>query len=201
MTSFYSQQELKKIGFKKVGTNVLLSRKASIYQAQNMEIGSNTRIDDFCILSGNIKIGDYVHIAAYCGLYAGTAGIEIKAFTNCSSRTMIYAKCDDFSGENLFGPMIPEQYKYVYEAGVTIEEYVLVGTGVTILPGIVIGEGVAIGGMSLVKKSLSPWWIYAGVPCQKIKKRKKTLLEKKDRFLREQGTQSTQSNMDRLDDL
>ena len=54
MNSFYTENELKQIGFKRIGENVLISRKASIYQPELIEIGNNVRIDDFCILSGNI---------------------------------------------------------------------------------------------------------------------------------------------------
>jgi acetyltransferase-like isoleucine patch superfamily enzyme len=43
-TSFLSKEELTKIGFKKIGKNVFLSRKASIYGPENMEIGNNVRI-------------------------------------------------------------------------------------------------------------------------------------------------------------
>ena len=66
MNSFYTDSELKEIGFKSVGSNILLSRKASIYSPEKISIGNNVRIDDFCILSGNITIGNYCRIAAYC---------------------------------------------------------------------------------------------------------------------------------------
>ncbi|MCB6803967.1 hypothetical protein LI178_31950, partial [Enterocloster bolteae] len=55
---------LKAIGFLKYGKNVLVSRKASIYNPEQMVLGDNIRIDDFCILSGNIKLGSYIHIPA-----------------------------------------------------------------------------------------------------------------------------------------
>jgi len=64
-TSFLSESELKTIGFLKYGTNVLVSRKASIYNPEQIVLGDNIRIDDFCILSGNIKLGSYIHISAY----------------------------------------------------------------------------------------------------------------------------------------
>ena len=75
MNSFYSIDEIKKIGFKSIGNNVLISKKASFYNAETMVIGNNVRIDDFCILSGIIEIRDYVHIAAYSGLFAGSEKI------------------------------------------------------------------------------------------------------------------------------
>ena len=62
---FYSESELKNLGFKKIGSNVLISKKASLYGVSQMEIGDNVRIDDFCILSGNIMLGSNIHISAY----------------------------------------------------------------------------------------------------------------------------------------
>ena len=78
MNSFYSNEELKQLGLKSFGKNVLISKKCSIYGADKISIGNNVRIDDFCILSGKIVIGNYVHISAYSALYAG--GGRIKAY-------------------------------------------------------------------------------------------------------------------------
>ena len=36
MNSFYSIDEIKKIGFKSIGNNVLISKKASFYNAETM---------------------------------------------------------------------------------------------------------------------------------------------------------------------
>ncbi len=85
-SSFYSENELAEIGFKSFGQNVMISKKASIYGAGSIEIGNNVRIDDFCILSGKIKLGDYIHISAYSSLFAGDKGIEMKDFCTLSSR-------------------------------------------------------------------------------------------------------------------
>ncbi len=69
MNSFYSKLELDQIGFNKIGNNVLIIRKCSIYSPEFISIGNNVRIDDFCILSGKINLGSQIHIAAFCGLY------------------------------------------------------------------------------------------------------------------------------------
>ncbi len=66
--SYYSNDELKKIGFKSIGKNIKISTKASIYEPENIEIGDRSRIDDFCLLSGKISIGKFVHLAPYCNL-------------------------------------------------------------------------------------------------------------------------------------
>lgn len=183
MNSFYSETELKKIGLKKVGENVYISRKASIYNPDRISIGDNVRIDDFCILSGNISIDNYVHIAAYSALYGGSAGIVIGKYSNISSRVCIYAISDDYSGETMTNPLIPEKFKNLIQQQVVIEDNVIIGTGTTILPGITIAQGVAIGAMSLVKKQTTPWAIYAGIPAKKIKERSKKLLELENEFI------------------
>ena len=111
MTSFYTDQELQNLGLKEYGTNVLISRKCSIYGASHISIGNNVRIDDFCILSGNIKIGNYVHISAYTSMFSGDSHIVIGDFVALSSRNVIYAESDDYSGESMVNPMVPDEYK------------------------------------------------------------------------------------------
>ena len=175
MNSFYSQEELREIGFKKIGKNVLISKKTSIYLPNEIEIGNNVRIDDFCILSGKIKIGNYVHIAAFVALY-GKYGIEIGDFCGCSARTTIYSATDDFSGEYLISPMVPRDLTNVTGGKVILENYVQVGANTVIMPNVILSEGSCIGAMSLVKKNTENWKIYAGIPCKEVKKRKKEVI-------------------------
>ena len=147
-TSFYSNDELKEIGLKKWGEGVQISRKASIYGADKISIGNNVRIDDFCILSGKIEIGSYVHIAAYSALYGGTEGIYIEDYANLSSRVSVYSISDDYSGESMTSPMIPDEYKAVVSKPVIIRKHVIIGSTSVILPGVRLLEGSAFGSFS-----------------------------------------------------
>ena len=182
-TSFLSENELFALGLKSCGSNVKISRKASLYGVENISIGTNVRIDDFCILSGNITIGNNVHIAAYSALYGASEGIEIHDFANISSRVGVYAISDDFSGMSMTNPTIPNEYKLMCEKHVLIEKHAIIGTGSTILPGVKIAEGCAIGAMSLCKDSTIPWGIYAGVPAKKINNREKNLLKLEQTYI------------------
>ena len=68
---FLTKKQIDKIGFKSIGDDVLISDKASIYNPSDIEIGSNVRVDDFCIISagnGGIKIGSNIHIAIFSSL-------------------------------------------------------------------------------------------------------------------------------------
>lgn len=183
--SFYSEVELKEMGFKQIGQNVKISRKASIYSASDMILGDNVRIDDFCVLSGKVELGNYIHIAVYSAIFGGDAGVKMNDFTCLSSRCVVYAISDDYSGESMTNPMVDMKYRNVISKRVELGRHVLIGSGSTILPGVTIGEGTSVGSMSLVRTSLDAWGIYAGIPCRFLKERSKKLLELEQEFLQE----------------
>lgn len=173
MTSFYTEEELYTLGFESIGSNVLISKKASFYGVESIRIGNNVRIDDFCILSGFIEIGNYIHIAPYSAIYGGEKGVKINDFANISSRVCIYSISDDYLGEGLTNPMIPDSFKKVESKAVLVGKHVIIGSGSTILPGVELKQGTAVGSMSLVKNSTEEWSIIAGIPAKIIKKRRK----------------------------
>lgn len=176
MNSFYSEIELKELGLKSFGSNVLISKKCSIYSPEKISVGNNVRIDDFCILSGNITLGNNVHVSAYCALY-GAQGIEFKDYSGCSARTTIYSAMDDFSGDYLIGPMNPKGTTNVTGGKVTIGQYVQLGAHCLIFPDITIHEGSVVGALSLVTKDIPGWSIYVGVPARKLRDRNRGLLK------------------------
>ncbi len=190
MTSFYSEEELKTLGLRACGRNVLLSRRASIYGAQEISIGDNVRIDDFCILSGRVALGSYIHIAAYTALYGGDAGITVADFANLSSRVAVYSVSDDYSGETLTNPMIPDKYKHIDSRPVHIGRHVIIGSTSVVLPGSDIGEGCAFGSFSFIRGEIAPWGVYAGIPVKRLKDRKRDLLALEQAFLAEEQSRS-----------
>ena len=177
MTSFYNEEELRQIGLKSVGNNVLLSKKTSIYSPQTISIGNNVRIDDFCILSGDIIIGDYCHISAYSALY-GSKGIILEGFCGISPRCVILSASDDFGGNYLVGAQFPSEYTNVQGGTVYLKKYSQLATNTIVFPNITIGEGAVTGAMSIVNRNLEPWTINTGIPINKSRPRQKGLLNK-----------------------
>jgi acetyltransferase-like isoleucine patch superfamily enzyme len=174
--SFYSEVELHRLGFKELGQNVLISRKASIYSPENISIGNHVRIDDFCILSGNIKLNNYIHISAFTALY-GKFGIEMEDYSGLSPRCTIFSASDDFSGNFLIGPMVDKNLTNVTGGLVLIKMFAQLGAGCIVMPNLTIGQGVAVGSMSLVINELPDWTICYGVPAKIGKIRNKDLLK------------------------
>ncbi|RAP73352.1 acyltransferase [Paenibacillus montanisoli] len=191
MNSFYAQSELAGLGLSSCGENVRISRKASIYGAKDIRIGDNVRIDDFCILSGKISIGNFIHIAAYTALYGGDKGIVIEDFANLSSRVSVYSISDDYSGESMTNPMIPDKYKNITSEPVVIQKHSIIGCGCVVLPGTTIKEGSAFGALSLINKNSNEWSINVGIPFKEIKKRSKQALELEQKFIEEREYRET----------
>jgi dTDP-4-amino-4,6-dideoxy-D-glucose acyltransferase len=175
--AFLGREILNQIGFKSLGENVLISEKATFYNVSKITVGSHVRIDDFCVLSageGGINIGSYIHIAVYTSLI-GNGKITLKDFVNLSSRVSIYSSNDDYSGEYMTNPMVPEKLTNVRYSDVVLDEHVIVGSGTVILPGSVLNRGVAIGALSLVNGEIPEFEIYAGVPAKFIKERSRRI--------------------------
>lgn len=178
--AFLSHEELKKIGFKKFGLKVLISDRASIYGAENITIGDNVRVDDFCILSaveGSIELGSHIHIAAYSCLF-GSAGIVMGDFSGLSSFVSIYSASDNYNGDYLIGPTMDKDLTNVISCKTVIGKYATCGSHAVVLPGASLGEGSILGSQSLAIKPLLDWTIYSGSPAKILKERKKGLLDK-----------------------
>ncbi len=174
--SFYSTDELKSLGFKSVGNNVFISRFAHFFGEENIEIGNSVRIDDFCILSGSIRLGNHIHISAYSALY-GRFGIEMEDYTGLSPKCTVFSASDDFSGDWLIGPMVDPKYTNMTGGKVLIKKYSQLGCNCIVFPGVTINEGVAVGAMSLILNDLEPWKIYKGIPAAALKDRSRKLLD------------------------
>ena len=172
-----SEQELTDMSFKKIGRNVKISDKAAIYNADQIEIGDNTRIDDFCVVSGKVSFGRNVHIAVFCNVAGGTEGIRFDDFSGLAYGCHVFSQSDDYTGLALTNPTVPAEFKKEKKEKVIIGKHCIVGTCSLIFPGVVMSEGCSLGAMSMLTKSTEPWAMYFGIPAKKIKSRKKDLLK------------------------
>jgi acetyltransferase-like isoleucine patch superfamily enzyme len=180
-----NRSALEAIGFSSVGSNVLISDRASIYGASRIDIGNNVRIDDFCVLSagaGGIVIGNYIHLAVYSSLI-GRGRITLNDFCNISSRVSIYSSSDDYTGATMTNPMVPEEFTGVTHADVTLGRHVIVGSGSVVLPGVTLMDGAAVGALSLVRDDCQAYGVYAGTPANYVRERKREMLDAEKRLL------------------
>lgn len=177
--------QLENLGFKSLGKNVKISDKASIYNPELINIDDHVRIDDFCVISGNISFGKFCHITPMCLIAGGVPGVFLADFCTLAYGVKVFAQSDDYSGGTLVNSLIPIKFKNEIFKSVTLGKHVIVGAGAIIFPGVNVAEGCAIGAMSLVNKNTDPWGIYVGSPASKLKDRDRKMLLLENQFLNE----------------
>ena len=178
INSYYSRDELKKLGLKSFGKNILISRNTKIYDPEKLSLKSNVRIDDFCILIGNIALGNHIHISPFC-LLSGRYNITMKDFSGLSSRVSVYTANEDYvNGSSLTNPTIPAKMRKIESGQVLIEQYAVVGANSILLPNTHLEKGVVLGAHSLTKGKYEKWKIYVGAPAKFKKNRPRKIIER-----------------------
>jgi len=175
---YFVSAELRQMGFARVGENSAISRNCTIVGLPNIVIGDDVRIDGFTSIiapAGSVRIGSNVHVGIGCVLGA-KGGITLEDYSSLSHGVRILTAVDDYGGRYLTNSTLPPDVLGVAVAPVRIGRYVPVGAGSLILPGVEIEEGAAVGAMSLVRRSLPGWRIYAGNPLQELGERSRDLL-------------------------
>src|SRR5215471_4670124 len=160
---YLTPEALSSMPFKSLGHDLMIHERVTLVGIENISIGSHVRIDPEVILlaTGPLTIGCYTHIAA--GVFvAAKAGFEMKNFANIAHGARIYTINDDYSGEHLMGPTIPEELLGLSSGPVVMQEHANIGAGAIVLPGVKMAEGSVLGALSLLGVSTEPWIIYGG---------------------------------------
>lgn len=183
--TFLPEEELQRLGFRKLGRNVLIHSTVVIVDCSAVSIGDHVRIDPFCVLSAKrVDIGSYVNISIHSALL-GRAQIIFEDFSSTAPGATILSSNDDFFGRSLVGSVVPEVFRGAQHGDVTIRRHGIVGAGSVVLPGVTIGEGSTVGALSLVNRSLEPWGVYGGVPAHRIRDRAKDILALEKELMRQ----------------
>ena len=83
-----------------------------------------------------------------------------------SARCTIFSSNDDYSGDTMTNPTVPDRYRGTVDARVVVNSHVILGAGTTVLVWVTLGESAAVGAMSLVKEDVAAFTIVAGVPAR-----------------------------------
>ncbi|WP_375290418.1 acyltransferase [Qipengyuania sp.] len=174
---YYRTDELRTFGFKSVGDNVSIAKTCKIVGLDNIEVGDNSRIDDFTTLiaTGPLFIGQSVHIHSYCQIGA-RGGVTLHAYSALASGCLVYSASDDLSGRHMVGGSVPSQYTNPKIASVVMGRHAVAFARTTILPGVAFEEGAVACAHSLVSRTVPAWTIVAGSPAEHRIKRSRRLL-------------------------
>lgn len=154
-----------------IGEDSLICKHASLevdtvdVGESKIVIGSNTLISSFAILrtyGGTIKIGNSCFINSFTVLY-GHGGLTIGNGCLIGPQVTIVPANYGFKDRD-----VPFRLQVPTMKGITIEDNVWIGAGVTIIDGCTIGKGAIIGAGAVVTRNVEPYSIAAGVPAKQI---------------------------------
>jgi acetyltransferase-like isoleucine patch superfamily enzyme len=150
----------------KIGRDSSIHIRAQFNLPNGIEIGHNTIIGNDAFLDGRFfrtwKPGQN-RLVTY-----------IRDFINPEIRPLVIGNNVSIAGEVRIYTMehdIDDPYFKEIAAPVVIEDYVVIGTRVTILPGVHIGKGAVIASGAVVTKDVAEYSVMGGVPAQLLKKR------------------------------
>ena len=161
--------------FWKCGENVYVSENVEIKRPHLVWLESHIAIDSYFYCTTNMFVGNYVHIAPMVSIIGGAdASFVMGNFTTIAIGCRIICATDEYLGEGLVSPVIPNQYRdRVINLPVTLEEYSALASNVVVIPGVTLGEGAVVGANSYVNRDIPAWEIWAGSPAKFIRKRKR----------------------------
>lgn len=174
---------------KKIGKNVIIGKTVRIRYPELVEIGDNVIIDDFSYISTALKIESYVHISAGAKIIGGqNCIVSFGSFSTLAPQVVLSAGSDDYMS-GIATPLVPAKFKGHVEYGdIEIGRHCIIGSGSVVLPKVKIFDGASLGALSLAKKNLEAWTLYAGIPAKELKKRNKSEILKLEKlFIEKMG--------------
>lgn len=190
----HTESELRET-FGSVGKNVRVDKSCLIYGGKNIHLGSDVRIDAFCLFTAGeqgIWIGNHVHIAVGCCLFGSGGKIKVDDFVGISARSLLYTATDDYVHGHLTGPTIPDKYREVKTGDIVLNRHVIIGCNSVLMP-CTLGLAASVGALSFVNKDVPEFTVVSGVPARKILSRDRRILEL-EKQLREEESQAEQTS-------
>jgi acetyltransferase-like isoleucine patch superfamily enzyme len=147
---------------KKCGKNVIIGKTVRIRNPEKVTIGDNVIIDDFTYISGEVNIGNFVHIAASCTISASKSKVTFSDLSALSSGSRVFAGTSNYLTCGLDYPTVPEEFSYGAIFGeIVFEKYVMVGANNIVLPNTILYEGMATSANIVVRnrKNHKAWYL------------------------------------------
>lgn len=134
----------------------------------NITFGDHCSIGEFAMVvsfGGEIVFGHHCSVNPHCVIY-GHGNLSVGNYVRIAAHTVIIPANHVVEDKNT-----PISLQGLTCQGITIEDNVWIGAGVTIIDGVNLGSGAVIGAGSVITKDVPPNEIWAGVPARCIRVR------------------------------
>jgi len=164
-----------RLRLRKMGRNVLIDTGVVLNGPRNISLGdfvwieANSRVE---AMLGEVLLGRRVHVGPFSIIYAREL-VTIGDYVDLSSFVRIYSSSEHPVDGKRMNVLVPEEWKGMIAAPITLHKDSFVGTGSVLLPGAELGEGAVVGANSVVSMAVAPQSVVWGVPARVIGKRSK----------------------------
>lgn len=189
--SVYSQRELIDFGFASLGHDVSIDRRAAIFGATKIHLGSHVRIDCFAVVTAGpaeVVIGSFTHLAPHTYVSGAQGGVTLGYGSGLAPFVALYSAVEDYTKGNLTNPSVPGDLRSVTVGPVTIAPHAAIGSSSVVLSGITVGFGASVGALSLVTRPVRPFEVVHGNPIRRTGVRERAALVERDEELRVRAT-------------
>lgn len=154
----------------KIGKNSSIHWRAEFNNPAGVSIGHNTIIGNDAFLDGRFKRtvpAGQSRLSGYIAQLRGKGSRPLTIGNNVSvaGEVRIYTMEHDIDSADFAEVGAP----------VTIDDYAVIGTRVTILPGVHVGKGAVVATGAVVTHDVPPYTVVGGIPATHIKNRNKDI--------------------------
>jgi len=148
----------------------LLLGNPNLYMRFLSSINPTSRIDAFCVLSGEIDIERRVHVASGCRLMGASDRILLQDGSFVSMGSTLLTGSDTYNDGSAIGPTFPEDLRNVITGPIWFAGMAGCGAHCIIMPGCKLGFASRLGANSFLPPNtvIPAFEIWAGTPAKKI---------------------------------
>jgi acetyltransferase-like isoleucine patch superfamily enzyme len=156
----------------KLGEGVILGK--------NVQFGKNVIVWNYVVIGDNTKIGDETRIGSFCDV-----GRNVIIGKNCIIQAHVTISNECKLGNNVFiGPnssLLNDKFPHSkYLTPSIIEDDVVIGGCVTILPNVTVHKKAVIAAGSVVTKNVPPETVVKGIPAKPMMTRQEYEAKRKE---------------------